>query len=332
MGSPDFSVPTLEALHAAPDIDVPLVVTQPDRPSGRGKKLTKTAVKQCAERLGLPVFDMSKETYADGVDRIRNLKPDFIVVAAFGLILRSDLLDLPPRGCINLHASLLPRHRGMSPIQASILAGDVTTGCTTMLMDEGIDTGDMLLDQSIPIAVDDTAGSLEEKLSRSGAPLVIDTIQGLRSGTIEPRKQDDDRATYARRIKKAHGRIDWSKPAADVDRRIRAMTPWPSSFTSIGGKRLIVVRATIADSSSAGAAAGATGGNGGKPSASGDPAARAPGTPGTIISTEPLCVATGDGAIELLEVKVAGKKSMSAKEFRAGYRVGVGTVLGADKA
>jgi methionyl-tRNA formyltransferase len=304
MGSPEFAVPTLEALVAASDVDVVCVVSQPDRPKGRGRKVTPTPVRQRAIEHGLPSLEMSKKSYAEVVARITPLAPDFIVVAAFGLILRADLLELPARGCVNLHPSLLPRFRGVSPVQGAILAGDTTTGCTTMLMDEGVDTGDILLVRSVPIAEHDTAGSLEEKLARLGAPLVVETLRGIADGWVRPRRQDEALATHTRMIKKEDGRIDWEKGAEEVLRRIRAMTPWPSAYATFEDRRLIVLEATTAE------------------------APGIAGRAGEIVSLDPLVVATGDGAIELVRVKIAGKKEMSAQSLRAGYRVETGQVLG----
>lgn len=303
MGSPEFALPTLRALHAARDLTVAVVCTQPRRPSGRGRKLTPTPVHECAEALELQVLEVSKNNYADAVTRTRDVQPDVVVVAAFGLILRRDLLDAPGHGCVNLHASLLPRHRGMSPIQAAILSGDGKTGCTTMLMDEGVDTGDMLLDRSTDIAADDTAGTLEHKLAELGAPLVVETVRGLLRGTITPRRQDEAKATYAKRIKKEQGRIDWRQSAIDIDRRIRAMTPWPSAYAMLANNRLIIERAVHRPDAAGGAA------------------------PGEVVAVDPLRVATGDGVIELVQLKVAGKKSMSAAAFCAGYHVEVGDRL-----
>jgi len=246
MGSPAFAVPTLEALAAAPDVDVVCVVSQPDRPKGRGRKLAPTPARQRAIEQDIPTLEMSKKNYAEVVAEITPLAPDFIVVAAFGLILRADLLDLPPRGCVNLHPSLLPRHRGVSPVQGAILSGDTETGCTTMLMDEGVDTGDILLVRSMSVAGDDTAGALEEKLAHMGASLVAETLRGIVDGTVHPQPQDGDRATLTRMIKKEDGLVDWKKRALEISRRIRAMTPWPSAYTTFKGRRLIILMAAVA--------------------------------------------------------------------------------------
>jgi methionyl-tRNA formyltransferase len=302
MGSPEFAVATLDALVSAPDIDLVRVVTQPDRPSGRGKKMVPTAVKAYALERGIPVEAMTREGYADVVAGIAALEPDFIVVASFGVILRRDLLDIPKFGCVNLHASLLPKYRGMSPIQTAILAGEERTGCTTMMMDEGVDTGDMLLAESIEIAAEDTAGSLERKLAELGAPLVVETLRGLREGRITPRPQDHDGATHTKRIKKEHGAIDWNETAETISRQVRAMLPWPAAFTTFSGKRLIVLEAAAV------------------------PAERT--EPGVVLSTSPLTVGTGDGALEIGAVKVEGKKEMPARAFLSGYRIKEGDRIG----
>lgn len=300
MGSPNFAVPTLESLIEEPRFDLVSVVTQPDRPKGRGKRFTPTAVKERARQAEVPVIEMSKVNYVDVAREITRLEPDFIVVAAFGIILKADLLDLPRYGCVNLHASLLPRYRGVSPIQGAILAGESVTGCTTMLMDEGIDTGHILLSASTKIELDDTAGSIEGRLARIGAPLVIDTLHGLLDGTVQPTPQNDSQATYTKRIVKENGRIDWTRPAGDVDRQIRAMTPWPSAHTTFGTRRVIIVRASRGVDAETG------------------------GEPGEVIATEPLLVQTGEGTIEVERLKVEGKKEMPASAFLSGYRVGVG--------
>jgi methionyl-tRNA formyltransferase len=252
----------------------------------------------------IPTLQMSKKNYAEVVAEITPLEPDFVVVAAFGLILRVDLLGLPPRGCVNLHPSLLPRHRGVAPVQGAILSGDTETGCTTMLMNEGVDTGDILLVRSMPIAEDDTAGSLEGKLAHLGAPLVVETLRGIMQGTVHPRPQNNDLATHTKMIKKEHGLLDWRKSAREISFRIRAMTPRPSAYTTFKGQRLIILRASVAE------------------------AAGRAGKAGEVVSVDPFVVSTGDGTIELALVKIAGKKEMSAQSLRAGYRVQMGDVLG----
>jgi methionyl-tRNA formyltransferase len=295
MGSPEFAVSTVDALVHAPGFDVVRIVTQPDRPKGRGQKLAPTPVKAYGLGRALSVAAMTKQNYADVVAEIRALEPDFVVVASFGIILKRDLLELPRHGCVNLHASLLPKYRGVSPIQAAILAGDTETGCTTMLMDEGIDTGAVLLAESVPIGATDTAGTLERKLAALGAPLVVKTLKGLLDGSVRPVAQDESGASYTRKIRKEHGAIDWSKGAVEIERRIRAMLPWPSAQTGFAGKRLIVLEAAVAQG--------------------------AGGAPGTVLLTSPLIVGTGEGGVEIKRVKVEGKSEMTARAFLSGYRL-----------
>ena len=303
MGSPGFAVPTLETLIAADGFDVVQVVTQPDRPKGRGKKVSPTAVKKCAAAQNLPVLEMSRNNYSEIVETLRELEPHFVVVAAFGVILKKDLLSLPSHGCINLHASLLPRHRGVSPIQASLLAGDAETGCTTILMDEGIDTGDMLKKKETPIEDRDTAGSLEERLALLGAPLVTDTLAAIVAGEIRPQGQDKSSATYAKKIRKEHGLIDWTRPAREIWRQVRAMSPWPTAFTEYEGKRLIVLESAVDEDT-------------------------APVEPGVIVSLDPFVVGTGGGRLRIHSLKLAGGKTMTPKAFAAGHRSTQGAKLG----
>lgn len=302
MGSPEFAVTTLEALIEAPEFDVVHVVTQPDRPKGRGKKLFPTPVKECATARGIPVVSVTPDNYTDVVGELTVIDPDFVVVAAFGVILKSDMLNLPRKGCINLHASLLPRYRGVSPVQAAILAGDERTGCTTMMMDEGVDTGDVLLAETIAIGPEDTAGRLEQKLAQLGAPLVVKTLRAVLDGTARLLKQDDTLATRTRKIKKEHGGIDWTKDARSISRQVRAMLPWPTAYTSWSGRRLIILEARAV------------------------PAART--DPGVVLSVSPLMIGTGDGGLEVLTVKVEGKREMPATAFVAGYRLKTGDRMG----
>jgi len=271
MGSPEFAVSTLDALVHAPGFEVVRIVSQPDRPKGRGQKLAPTPVKEYGLDQALSVTTMTKQNYADVVAEIRALEPDFVVVASFGIILKRDLLGLPRHGCVNLHASLLPKYRGVSPIQAAILAGDPETGCTTMLMDEGIDTGAMLLAVRVAIDPADTAATLQRKLAAAGGPLVVKTLAGILDGSVRPAAQDDASASYTRKVRKEHGEIDWTKSAAAIERQVRAMLPWPSAYTGFSGKRLIVLEAAV----SAGAV----------------------GAPGVVLSTSPLVVAAGEGAL-----------------------------------
>jgi methionyl-tRNA formyltransferase len=304
MGSPEFAVATLDALRRAPGHEVVRVVTQPDRPKGRGQRLAPTPVKAYAIEHRLPVETMTKADYAEVVAGLRALGPDFVVVASFGIILKKDLLDLPRHGCVNLHASLLPKYRGVSPIQASILAGDAETGCTTMLMDEGVDTGAMLLSERVAIDPADTAATLDRKLAAAGGPLVVKTLAGILDGSVKPVPQDNAKASYTKKVRKEHGAIDWAKSAAAIERQVRAMLPWPSAYTGFSGKRLIVLEAAVSVSS-----AGAT------------------GAPGTVLSDRPFVVAAGEGALEIKRVKVEGRAEVTARAFLSGYRLRPGDRL-----
>jgi methionyl-tRNA formyltransferase len=301
MGSPDFAVPSLDALVASKRFAPLLVVSQPDRPRGRGREVSPTPVRQRAIERGIPSLTMSKETYSKGVAAITEAKPDIVVVVAFGLILRRDLLDFPKYGCINVHASLLPKYRGVSPIQAAILAGDASTGCTTMHIDEGVDTGDVLLQEQTPILDTDTAGSLTSRLADLGAALLIRTLDGLIDGSVTPQKQDHANATHTKKIRKEHGAIDWSRDAAYLSRHARAMSPWPTAYTFHGSVRLIIESAAVGP--------------------------KTPASPGTIVSLDPFAVATGEGTLELHAVRPEGRRAMTAREFVAGYRLKVGDVL-----
>ncbi len=304
MGSPEFAVPILEALDRCREINVVCVVTQPDRARGRGRQVLPTPVRAAANRLGFPSLVMTKENYRDVVKEIAAFLPDVIVVAAFGVILKDDLLELPRLGCVNLHASLLPKYRGVSPIQAAILAGDETTGCTTILMDRGIDTGDILLSASEKIFTDDTLKSLGIRLSELGSDLVIRTLMGLREGSITPRKQDLEAGSYTKKIRKEHGQVDWTQPADRIWRHVRAMYPWPAAYTFCAGKRLILidVAADLEDDHEK--------------------------TPGTVLSLKPFRVACGGGALEIKMLKPEGKFVLEANAFAAGTSIRPGDILG----
>jgi len=297
MGSPEFAVPCLRGL--ASEFKVIAAVTQKDKPKGRGRGLAPTPVKVEAQRFGIPVFEFERISSPDSLEYLSALQPDFVVVAAFGQILPQSVLELPRFGCVNLHASLLPRHRGPSPISQAILASDTITGVTTMLMDEGIDTGDILLTRSIDIQSNDTAGSLHDRLSSEGASLVSETLKGMMAGSIQPEPQDEARATSTRLLKKSDGRIDWNREAVYLSRFVRAMNPWPSAFCFYGKDVLKVLKARLGAET---------------------------GTPGTIerINGDAVVVGTGNETLHLVTVQPAGASPMNASEFLRGRRLGVG--------
>ncbi len=294
MGSPDFAAIALKRL--AQDFNVVGVVTQPDRRAGRGKKLVSPPVKILADELGIPSIQPQRVRDADAMDALRRFAPDLIVVAAYGQILRPELLQLPPRGCINIHGSLLPRWRGAAPIQASILAGDAETGITIMMMDEGVDTGDMLAKRAISITDDDTAGSLFDKLAPLGAELLVETLSKYLSGEITPQPQPEEGATYAKMLKKVEGKLDFSKTAVELERQIRAFAPWPGTFMEWNGKPLKVHRAHV---------------DAGHPN---------PGNGSKLIVEGVPAVGTAEGVLVLDQVQPAGKKPMDGKSFLAGGR------------
>jgi methionyl-tRNA formyltransferase len=292
MGSPDFALPTLKAL--AQHYDVVGVVTQPDRASGRGREIKSPPVKLTAHELGIPVIQPEKLRQPEAMEQLRLWNPDLIAVAAFGQILRKEVLDLPPRGCINVHASLLPRWRGAAPINAAILHGDEETGVTVMKMDVGLDTGPILSQRAIPLTRDDTAGSVFEKLSQLGAELLIDTLPYYLSGRLQPVSQPEEGMTYAPMLKKEEGKLDFTHPAQELERRVRAFNPWPGAFMDFDGTLLKIHRAHVEVGS---AEAGQR----------------------LIYQDEPA-VGTQNGLLVLDEVQPAGKKPMSGKSFLAGAR------------
>ncbi len=292
MGSPDFALPVLRAL--AEHYQIVGVVTQPDRPSGRGRELKSPPVKTLAMDLGLAYIQPEKLRAPEAMDQLRLWAPDLIAVAAFGQILRPDVLALPPHGCVNVHASLLPRWRGAAPIQAAILAGDTETGVTIMQMDKGVDTGAMLSQRAIPIQAEDTAGSLFEKLSHLGADLLIETLPRYLSGELQPQPQDESKATYAPMLKKEEGQLDFTQPAEELARRVRAFNPWPGAYMDFGGAILKVHRAHVETEN-------------------------APAGQRLVYRGQPAVRARG-GLLILDEVQPPGKKPMSGKSFLAGAR------------
>jgi len=303
-GTPEFAVPPLEALHAAGH-EIVAVYTQPDRPAGRGQSLTASPVKRRALELGLPVEQPATLKVADPVERLRERAPDLMVVVAYGLILPQAVLDVPRLGCWNIHASLLPRWRGAAPIQRAILAGDARTGITIMQMDAGLDTGPMLLIREVEIMPRENAGELHDRLARVGAEAIVAAVQEWQAGRLTARPQPGDGATYAAKLRKEEARIDWSLPAAVIERQVRAFNPWPVAETAWDGRQLRVWEAER------------------EPAAMPDHAA-----PGTVLeSAGRITVATGDGALRLLRVQVAGRRAVSAAEFLnaqslAGARLG----------
>lgn len=305
MGTPDFAVPSLEALLRSDD-HVVGVVTRPDRPKGRGQTLVAPPVKVVAEQAGIPVVQPLKIRTPDFLETLAGWKPDLIAVAAFGRILHAPILTLPPMGCVNVHGSLLPKYRGAAPIQWALINGETETGITTMLMDEGMDTGPMLLQAKIPILPDDTAGTLAPRLARLGGQLLVQTIAGLRAGTITPIPQDHAQATMAPLLKKEDGAIDWTMSASALVNRIRGLSPWPGAYTFHGSERWTIWKAAAAP----------------------DPASSGPGTV-LAVTKQSIKVATGEGTLELLEIQTANSKRMSVGHYLAGHRVSAGERLGA---
>jgi methionyl-tRNA formyltransferase len=304
MGTPEFAMPTLEALAAADFYQIVGVVTQPDRRAGRGRREVFSPVKQVALERGMELFQPESLRAPEAVARLAAWEPDVIVVAAFGQILRQDVLDLPPHGCLNVHASLLPRWRG-NPIAAAIMAGDAETGVTIMKMDAGLDTGPILAQRQEPIRSDDTQATLEKRLAQLGAELLIETLPPYLAGDIQPQPQPEEGVTFAPQLRKEDGLIDWSRPAVELDRQVRAVIPWPGASTTLRGQRLKILQATPL------------------PNWQGD------GPPGTIVALDDGCaVITGEGALRLLEVQLAGKRPMDISAFLCGQRDCVGICLG----
>ncbi len=305
MGTPDFGVPILTAL--ANRHDVVGVFTRPDSPAGRGRHRASSPVKETAATLGLPVYEPHTMRGDEGANALSALRPDVVVVAAFSYLLPASILEIPSYGCLNVHPSLLPRHRGPSPVAGAILSGDSRTGVSIMMMDEGLDTGPLLSQQSIPLEDFHTTGSLTRILADAGAHLLLDTLDNWFAGRVEPEPQDESAATYTGRIMAEDGWIDWSRQARELWRRVRAFSPWPGSYTSWRGKRLKIHSALPLELR-----------------ASGEPGTVVPTPPGTEI---PIGVLTGDGVLGIETLQLEGKREMSAREFLIGQRNFVGAVL-----
>lgn len=296
MGTPDFASHILKCIYEAGH-NITLVVTQPDKPKGRGKEMSVSAVKAYAQSVGLPVFQPVKIKDAASVEELRKYEADIFVVAAFGQILSKEILDMPKYGCINAHASLLPKYRGASPIQWSIMMGEKETGVTIMQMNEGLDTGDMLTKAVVPICDDDTGESLHDKLAEAGGELTVSTLQKILNNEIVPKPQPAECDSYAKLLTKQMGELDFTKDASELERLIRAFTPWPGTYTHIDGKMLKVLKAKVVASDD--------------------------GMAGCITSAgkEGLCIKCGKDSLLVSMVQLEGKKRMEVKDFLLGYKI-----------
>lgn len=303
MGTPDFAVPCLEKLTEAGH-EVCGVFTQPDKPKGRGYTLTPPPVKEFAITRGLQVFQPKTLRNEESFQLLQKLSPECIVVVAYGKLLPQEILELPKNGCVNVHASLLPRYRGAAPIQWSVINGETVTGVTTMYMDVGLDTGDMLLKAETEIGENETAGELHDRLSKMGADLIVETLKRMEEGSLHREKQDDSLSCYAGRLDKNLSQIDWNKSAQQVHNLIRGLTPWPTAQTKLFGKTLKLHKSRLTGLTKDGQA-------------------------GQVISTQPFCIRCGDGRVlEILEVQLEGKKRMPARDFFRGHPVEEGALLG----
>ena len=303
MGTPDFAVPSLQALHESRH-DIVLVVTQPDRPRGRGRKVMPSPVKESAVRYGYDLLQPESVKPQTFHDVIAGYQPDLLVVVAFGQVLPKGLLELPPLSAINVHASLLPRYRGPSPIQWVIINGEKETGVTTMLMDEGLDTGDILLRQPVAITPDDTSATLHDKLASEGACLLLETLENLNTGKFTPTPQDPALATYVPMLQKKDGHINWELPAKDIANFIRGINPWPGAFTFCGDTLLKIYRSKCLDKESHEA-------------------------PGTVLMSFPdeMLVATGKGTLLIEELQGSSGKCLATKDYLCGCSMETGSVL-----
>ena len=305
MGTPDFAVGTLKALHEAGH-EITLVVSQPDKPKGRGHAMVPTPVKVVAEELGIPVFQLVK--IREAKDVMEKTEADVCVVAAFGQIIPASILHMKKYGCINVHASLLPKYRGAAPIQWAVIDGEKESGVTIMQMDEGLDTGDMLAKAIVPLDEKETGGSLFDKLSEAGGRLCVETLAKLEKGEITPEKQGESPTAYASMLDKKMGNIDWNKSAVVIERLVRGLNPWPSAYTHLDGKTLKIWACDVL------------------------PQSASKGESGEIleVTKDAIHVQTGDGILVLREIQLAGKARMDVGAFLRGYKVVPGTVLSAE--
>lgn len=304
MGTPDFAVGALESIIDAGH-EVVLAVTQEDKPKGRGKEIQFTPVKEAALKHGIEVFQPHRVKTAEAVEKLRECEADIFVVAAYGQILSKEILDMPKYGCVNIHASLLPKYRGAAPIQWAIIDGEEVTGVTTMMMAEGLDTGDMLEKAEVVISSDETGGSLHDKLMEAGAKLILSTLEKIENGTVARTVQDDSLSCYAKMLDKKLGEIDFSKSAEEIERLIRGLNPWPSAYTCYNGKTLKIWKAEVMEN-------------------------EYDGKPGQIvdITKKSIVVKTGKGALAVTELQLEGKKRMTAEAYLCGAGFEQGAVLG----
>lgn len=300
MGTPDFAVPALKKLAQSPKHTVAAVFTQPDKPQGRKMIMTPPDVKVCAQELSIPVYQPKSMKGDDAFAQLEEIDPDVIVVAAYGQILPKRVLDLPKFGCVNIHGSLLPKYRGAAPIQQAVLNGDKVTGVTTMLMDVGLDTGDILLTKETEIGINETSAELFNRLSLMGGELIEETLDALENGTVEPKKQDEKLASHTSKIDKSMCPVSFDKPALEIHNRIRGLYSWPIATAQIGGKRVKIHKARLCDKS---------------------------GRAGEILSVKPLVIACAEGSVEILELQPEGKKKMTAEAFAAGHKLKTGEIL-----
>jgi methionyl-tRNA formyltransferase len=301
MGTPDFALQTLQGLIDA-GCNMVGVYTQPDRPKGRGKQLAAPPVKELAQKYEIPVYQPLKLRQPEAVAELEALAPDLIVVVAYGQILPKSVLEIPAHGCINVHASLLPKYRGAAPINKAIIDGETETGITTMYMDVGLDTGDMLVKKTLAIGPEETAGELHDRLASLGRETMEETLQQLCAGTLQREVQDDEQSTYASMMKKEDGRIDWSRPAREVHDHVRGLDPWPGAYTTVNGELL-----KLAETS---------------PEA-------AEGLPGSVIAADKngVCVACGSGSLRIQQLQLAGRKRLAAADFLRGCPLEAGAMM-----
>lgn len=316
MGTPDFAVGPLDAMIKAGH-QIVLVVTQPDKKRGRGKELTFTPVKECAVRNGIEVFQPARIKSPEAVDRLRECEADIFVVAAFGQILSQEILDIPKFGCINIHASLLPKYRGAAPIQWAIINGEKETGVTIMQMDAGLDTGDMLLKETVPIDEKETGQTLHDKLSTAGARLIVKALPLIESGQAAPQKQADEESCYAKMLDKELGHIDWKRSAVEIERLIRGLNAWPSAYTKLGGKTLKIWEADVVETSSA------------RYAKLKDAEPKLIQMPSAVIEVakDEIVVVCEEGLLCIRQLQLEGKKRMTTREFLLGRSLKAGICL-----